>query len=87
MQVNDVGSPKRQQKLAELATVLAKFGPTKIAIEADPDNQKSPAVHRDYVAGKHELRQNETEQISFRLAKPRGHFQYYPIDVEGYFPF
>jgi len=87
MQVDDVRSPQRQMELAQLADVLAKFAPTKIAIEADPDSERVPAAYKDYVAGKHELTQNEIEQIGFRLAKQLGHTQLYPIDVEGDFPF
>ena len=86
MKVDDVRSPQRQKELAELADVLAKFAPTKIAIEADPDLPKVPAAYQDYLAGKHELTQNEVEQIGFRLAKQSGHTQLYPIDVDGDFP-
>src|ERR1039457_1457875 len=67
MQVDDVRSPKRQQELAQLTDVLVKYQPTKIAIEADPDSKKVPAAFQDYLAGKHELSQNEIEQIGFRL--------------------
>ena len=86
MQVDDVRAPKRQQELAELMDVLAKFQPTKIAIEADPDNKTIPAAFQDYLAGKHELSRNEIEQIGFRLAKQLGQKQLYPVDVEGEFP-
>lgn len=46
MQVDDVRAPKRQQELAELTDVLAKFQPTKIAIEADPESQRIPAAYQ-----------------------------------------
>ena len=87
LQVDDVRAPKRQQELEQVAEVLARFAPTKIAIEADPDNKKLAAAYQDYLAGKHELSQNEIEQIGFRLAKRLGHKQLYPVDVEGEFPF
>lgn len=86
MQVDDVRSPKRQQELAQLTDVLVKYQPTKIAIEADPDSKKVPAAFQDYLAGKHELSQNEIEQIGFRLARQLGHKQLYPVDVDGDFP-
>jgi len=86
MQVDDVRTPKRQQELAQVAEVLAKFQPTKIAIEADPDGKKLPAAYQDYLAGKHELTQNEIEQIGFRVARQSGHKQLYPVDVDGDFP-
>jgi Family of unknown function (DUF5694) len=86
MQVDDVRAPKRQQELAQLADVLAKFAPNKIAIEADPDSKRIPTAYKDYVAGKHELTQNEIEQVGFRLGKQLGHEQMFPIDVDGEFP-
>ena len=72
MQVDDARAPKRQRELAELTDVLARFQPTKIAIEADPDNKTIPAAFQDYLAGKHELSRSEIEQIGFRLAKQLG---------------
>ena len=86
MTADDVRSSKRQAELAELADGLAKFQPTKIAIEADPDSKTVPAAYQDYLAGKHELSRNEIEQIGFRVAKQLGHKQLYPVDVEGDFP-
>ena len=86
MRVDDVRAPKRQQELAQLADVLAKFAPNKIAIEADPESQRIPATYKDYLAGKHELTQNEIEQVGFRLGKQLGHAQLFPIDVDGEFP-
>lgn len=86
MQVDDVRAPKRQQELAQLADVLAKYQPTKIAIEADPDSKSVPAAFQDYLAGKHELSRDEIEQIGFRLAKHLGQKEVYPVNVEGEFP-
>lgn len=86
MKADDVRSAKRQQELAELTDVLATFQPTKIAIEADPDSKRVPAAFQDFLAGKHELSQNEIEQIGFRLAKRLGHKEVYPVDVDGDFP-
>ncbi len=86
MQADDVRAPKRQWELAELTDVLAKFQPTKIAIEADPDDKTTPAAFQDYLAGKHELSRSEVEQIGFRLAKQLGQKQLYPVNVEGEFP-
>jgi len=84
--VDDVRAPRRQQELEQVAAVLATFQPTKIAIEADPDNKEIPTSFQEYLAGKHELSQSETEQIGFRLAKRLGHKQVYPVNVEGNFP-
>jgi hypothetical protein len=86
LRVDDVRAPKRQQELAQLADVLAKFAPNKIAIEADQQSQRIPVAYKDYFAGKHELTQNEIEQVGFRLGKQLGHGHVFPIDVEGEFP-
>jgi hypothetical protein len=87
MKAYDVLAPKRQAEIAELVAVLAKFRPTKVAVEADVWNEDVAKRYADYVAGKHELSRNETEQVGFRLAKEMGHAKVYPVDVDGDFPF
>jgi len=85
-QADDVLTPKRQQELAELAAVLGKFRPTKIAVEADPGDafQKRYA---GYLAGTRPPSRNEIEQIGFRLAKELGHTTVYAVDADGDFHF
>ena len=87
MQVDDVLAPKRQREIAEVITALKKFNPTKVAVEADFSSDATPKRYLDYVAGKHELTRNETEQLGFRLAKELGHKAIYGVDVDGEFPF
>jgi len=87
MKADDVLAPKRQAEIAELVAVLKKFRPTKVAVEADFWNEDVAKRYADYVAGKHELSRNETEQVGFRLAKELGHGAVYPVDVDGDFPF
>jgi hypothetical protein len=86
MQADDVLSPKRQQEIAELAAVLRKFKPTKIAVEADFGNDAVPKRYAEYLAGSRPLSRNEVEQIGFRLAKELGHTAIYPADADGDFP-
>jgi hypothetical protein len=86
IQADDVLSPKRQQEIAELAAVLKKFKPTKIAVEADYGQDVVPKHYADYVAGRGPLSRNEIEQIGFRLAKDLGHAAIYPVDADGDFP-
>lgn len=86
MQADDVLAPKRQQELAELAAVLKKFQPTKIAVEADYGTDAIPKRYAEYLAGTHPLSRNEIEQIGFRLAKDLGHTTIYPADADGDFP-
>jgi hypothetical protein len=84
---DDVLAPKRQAEIAQLIAVLAKFHPTKIAIESNAGEDRYPKRYDDYLAGKHELTSNEIEQIGFRLAKELGHKTIYPADADGEFPF
>jgi hypothetical protein len=87
MKADDVLAPKRQAEIAELIAVLKKFGPTKVAVEADVWNEDVAKRYADTLAGRHELSRNETEQVGFRLAKELGHKTVYPVDVEGDFPY
>ena len=87
MKADDVLAPKRQAEIAEVIAVLEKFRPTKIAVEAGFDDDAVTRRYGDYLAGKHELSRNETEQIGFRLGKALGHKTVYPVDVDGEFPF
>jgi len=87
MQADDVLAPKRQAEIAEAVAALAKFRPTKIAIEATVGDDRTPKRYEDYVAGKQELTGNEIQQLGFRLAKQLGHKTIYPVDVDGEFPF
>src|SRR5438876_6933709 len=71
MQADDALAPKRQQEIAELAAVLEKFKPTKIAVEHD-SQEKLNARYAKYLAGTYALTANETDQIGLRLAKELG---------------
>ena len=87
MQADDVLAPKRQAEIAEVVATLRKFQPTKVAVEAGFGDDRITKRYADYLAGKHELSRDETEQIGFRLAKELGHPTVYPVDVDGDFPF
>jgi hypothetical protein len=83
---DDVLAPKRQREIAELVAVLKTFGPTKIAVERNPNDERLARDYANYVAGTHELTRNEIEQIGFRLAKDLGHRAVYGVDADGEFP-
>jgi hypothetical protein len=80
LQADDVLSPQRQQEIAEVVERLARFAPTKIAIEAPYRDTSSPAAYARYVDGQYTLGRNETEQIAFRLAHRLGLPTIYPVD-------
>jgi hypothetical protein len=86
LKADDVLAPKRQAEIREVLAVLARFRPTKIAIEA---NSNSPKIkqYQDYLAGKYELGRDERDQIGFRLGKELNLPKIYGIDQEGDFPF
>ncbi|HEX9580816.1 MAG TPA: DUF5694 domain-containing protein [Gemmatimonadales bacterium] len=87
MQADDVLAPKRQAEIAQVIAVLKRFGPTKIALEGSFSENRITNNYADYLAGKHELTRNETEQLGLRLARELGHTRVYPVDVDGEFPF
>ena len=86
MQADDVLSPKRQEEIAELAEVLKRFKPTKIAVEADYGSDVVPKRYGEYLAGTRPLSRNEIEQIGFRIAKELDQKTVYPVDADGDFP-
>lgn len=86
-EADDVLLPKRQAEIEQVIAALEKFRPTKIAVEADFNDDRVPKRYAEYVAGQHELTRNETEQLGFRLAAELGHETVYPVDVDGEFPF
>lgn len=73
--------------MEETVAALAKFRPTKIAVEEDLGSEAIVKEYQAYLDGKHALTASEVEQLGFRLAKQMGHKQVYPIDADGDFPF
>jgi len=81
-QADDVLTPKRQQELDDLADRLARFRPTKIAIEAPYRDPYWPDQYKEYLAGQYKLGRNEIEQIAFRLAKRLNLPTLYGVDFQ-----
>lgn len=92
--VDDVTSPRRQRELERLAQELARFRPTRIAVEREA---KGPgfelAEYRSFTPAHLASDRNEIVQIGFRLARRLGHAAVYGFDEEGgegepdYFPY
>lgn len=83
VEADDVRTPRRQAELEQLVEKLARFQPTKIAVEGarsrtDYWNER----YAKYLRGEHTLSTNEIEQVGFRLAKKLGHAAIYPIDYQ-----
>lgn len=92
MQADDVTTPKRQQELEQVARLLAKFKPTKIAVEAvseAPD--RAVANYAKFTPADLAQSKDERVQIAYRLARQLGHSIVYGIDERSekidYFPF
>lgn len=77
---DNVLSPRRQAELEALAKELARFKPTRIALEYDRNKSNADKLYAKYLAGEYTLGENEAEQIGFRLAKLLGHPHIYPAD-------
>jgi hypothetical protein len=89
LKADDVLVDKRQRELADVASGLAKFKPTKVAVEQPVDNGapvRLPKYH-DYLDGKMADSRNEVVQVGFRLAKQMKLAEVWGIDVDGDFPF
>jgi hypothetical protein len=86
LRADDVLAPKRQAEIREVLDVLARFRPSKIAVEAASDSAKIKQ-YQDYLAGKYELGHDERDQIGFRLGKELNLPKIYGIDEQGEFPF
>jgi hypothetical protein len=87
-QVPDVLSPAKQAEIADVAEALARFRPTKIAVEAHADGAaRLDSLYRGVLAGTRPLGRSEVEQLGLRLARRLGHARVYPIDAPGAFPF
>lgn len=94
MKADDVLAPRRQRELERLAASLARFRPTKVAVEAESEvaDLTLPA-YRAWTPEKLKTQRNEIGQIGYRLAARMGHWEVYGIDEQGgegepdYFPF
>jgi Family of unknown function (DUF5694) len=78
--VDDHLSEKRQKEIQDVVDRLAKFKPTKIALEHPEGDDRLQRQYEAYLKSEHTLRVNESEQIGFRLAKQLGHTKVYAVD-------
>lgn len=76
----DVQSEKRQKEMEALVEALARFRPTKIAVEYPVGHAKIQEAYQAWLKGERKLGDDETEQIGFRLARRLGHDRIHPVD-------
>ena len=85
VQADDVLTPERQKQLEAIEGSLAKFKPTRVAVEWDAKtvDERYPK----YIGGELAPSRNEVVQLGFRLAKRAGLDHVDGIDVDGDFPY
>jgi hypothetical protein len=87
-EVADVLSAQKQAEIAAVVEAIARFRPTRIAVEKLPASAHLlDSLYAAYRAGRHELSRDETQQLGFRLAGRFGHPRLYAFDHGGEFPF
>lgn len=87
-EVADVLTPGKQVEIERVVQALARFRPTKIAVEVNPASRaRLDSLYTAYRAERHRLSRSETQQLGFRLAAMFDHHRVYPIDHRGEFPF
>lgn len=88
-EIDDVLTPQRQKEIVAAVDALARFKPTRVAVETRADELPSRSLpnYAEYLAGKHSQNRNEIHQIGYRLASQMKHEHVYGIDADGEFPF
>ncbi len=92
VEVDDVTSESRQRQLEDIATMLAAFGPDRVAVEALSKREDlSLAAYSEFEPEVLGETRNERVQIGFRLAHRLDHEHVYGIDEKDeekdYYPF
>jgi len=85
----DPTTPEHQQEIAEVVERLARFRPTRIALEWPASRQAAlDSLYAAYRTGRAELSADERQQLGFRLAHQLGHERVFAVDAQGqtYFP-
>jgi uncharacterized protein DUF5694 len=83
----DISSRERQREVEEVVGLLARFRPTRVAVEWPKAEQASlDSLYRAYLDGGERLGANEVFQLGFRLARRLGHPRVYAVDAEGRSP-
>jgi hypothetical protein len=87
-EVADILLPAKQAEVLAVVDGVARFRPTKIAVERLPSmGPRLDSLFDQYRQGRRELGRDETQQIGFRLARMLGHDRVIPVDHGGEFPF
>lgn len=78
----NIKSEKRQAEVKELLDLLAKFKPTKIAIENMQEYQGfHDSLYTEFQAGRYKPGENEIFQVCYQLANKMGHKKVFTVDA------
>ena len=87
-EVADVLTPAKQAEIGRVVEALARFRPTKIAVEVRADRAAQlDSAYMAYRTAPGTLDRSEVQQLGFRLAARFRHPRLYAIDHGGEFPF
>ncbi|MHA6252405.1 DUF5694 domain-containing protein [Oceanobacillus sp. CAU 1775] len=80
-EVDNLLSDHRQKEIISFTEQIAKFKPTKLAVEMEKKHDEElNKQYRDYLLGSIQLPLNEVYQLGFRIAKMQNHKEIYCVD-------
>jgi hypothetical protein len=81
-------SPERQREIEQVVRELARWKPSKIAVEVGAAGAgKLAQNYQAFLAGTHYLSESEVDQLGFRLGQRLGLTGFCAIDAPGPYPF
>lgn len=87
VKADDVLSERRQREIAEVATLIERYRPTKVMVERDIAKRDETArQYTESCAGRRSLTRDETEQLGFRIACDLHLTTVYAIDQDALTP-
>lgn len=79
--VPDVLEPQRQKEIEALVEAIARFKPTRVAVEVKLAEQgKLDEKYNAYRQGSYQLTRSETDQLGMRIAARLGHARIHAVD-------
>lgn len=83
VRADDVLAARRQAEIEQLAEKLARFRPTRVAVEIPPGRDSTAnALYRRYLQGGYSLDRTEMQQLGFRIARRAGLPRIYGVDYD-----
>lgn len=87
VKADDVLSERRQREIAEVATLIAHYRPTKVMVERDiATRDETSRQYTESCAGRRPLARGEAEQLGFRIACALHLATVYAVDQDALTP-